>query len=165
MLPLNRFNHFFTYCCIPVKDCNPADGPPCTESEHTEMSVPMYDTVEACCGRLDWIDIGTCVAVSDVNITGLSTLRSDLFFGDADSSSCLQDCESGNFRCANAPPSVTLYDSIDACCSGELWWTEYKYCTSRSIGGYSDGWIVDFQNEKCGESNHSMLRILVCAPS
>ena len=50
---------------ILVKDCNPADGPPCPESKHTEMSAPIYDTIEACCDRLNWIDIGACILAAD----------------------------------------------------------------------------------------------------
>ena len=142
----------FSFLRVTVKDCNPSDGPPCSQPAHTESSAPIYDTVEACCERLNWIDIGTCVAVSNVDSDSESSFSSNLFFADAESDSCLQDCESGSVGCSTAPSSTALYNSIGACCAEELWWVEYKYCTSRSIGGYSDGWIVDFQNEKCGMS-------------
>ena len=129
----------------PVKDCNPADGPPCSQTEHKDLSIPIYDTLEKCCDRLNWIDIDVC--------TSFSEGRSRGFFADPSSGSCLQECDPGASDCASSvPPPLNLYDSIDACCSEGQWWVEYKYCTSRSVGEYSEGWLVDFQNEKCGMS-------------
>jgi len=71
------------------------------------------------------------------------------FFADYASSSCLKDCEPGPFGCMLVPPPVTLYDSIAACCSVGVSWVDFRYCTSRSVGNYTNGWIVDIQNEKC----------------
>ena len=145
---MNIFGH------ILVKDCNPANGPPCPETEHTEMSAPIYDTIQACCGRLDWIDIDVC--------TSFSEGRSRGYFTDPSSGSCLQECEPGASDCTSAvPPPIALYDSIDACCSEGQWWVEYKYCTSRSVGEYSGEWIVDFNQEKCGKSRDFMLYVPV----
>jgi len=78
-------------------------------------------------------------------------IPSNQFFADNSRNSCLHDCEPGPFGCLIAPPLTALYGRIDACCSS-LGWIEYKYCASRSVGKYSDGWVVDYQNAKCGES-------------
>ena len=131
-----------------MRDCDPADGPHCFGAEHKDFSAPIYDTIEVCCGRLDWIDTGACVSTSEESSIGLAFNK---FFVDFSSGTCL-DCEPGPFGCALAPSSVTLYNSIDACCSLGESWIEYKYCTSRSIGNYSDGWVIDFTDERCGES-------------
>merc|ERR1712194_418483 len=138
-----------------AKDCYPADGPPCSEIGHDDASAPIYDTAEACCGRLDWISASSCVAASEDNSTGSSVLPLSQFFPDYASSSCLQDCEPGPFGCMPVPPPVALYESIDACCSTALWWVDHRYCTSRSVGNYTDGWVVDYQNAKCAKDCYS----------
>ena len=138
-----------------AKDCDPANGPPCHGIENEYSSVLIYDTVEACCGRLDWIVTSSCVSASEESPTGSltpdSTLPSNQFFADYSSNSCLKDCEPGPFGCMRVPPPVALYDSIEACCSVGMWWIDYSYCTSRSVGNYTNGWTVDFPNEKCSE--------------
>ena len=92
------------------------------------------------------------VSASEGSLTGGdSPLPSNEFFVDYSSSSCLKDCEPGPFGCMLVPPPVALYDSIAACCSVSMWWVDYSYCTSRSVGNYTNGWTVDFQNEKCSE--------------
>ena len=134
--------------CFLVKDCDPTDGPPCSRLEHTDSSVSIYDTVDACCGRLNWLDAGACVASSQEG-------RTDMFFADYASGACLRDCEQGPVGCALVPPPVALYESVDACCSVGQSWVDYQYCTSRSVGNYSDGWIVDYTDERCGESRNT----------
>ena len=131
-----------------VRDCDPADGPHCFGAEHKDPSATIYDTVEACCGRLNWIDTSTCVSASEESSMGLVFNK---FFVDYSSGTCLQNCEPGPFGCAIAPSSVTLYDDIDSCCSLGESWVDYKYCTSRSAGNYSEGWVVDYLDEKCGK--------------
>ena len=135
-----------------VKDCDPADGPPCSASAHTNPTATIYDTAQECCGRLGWIDTGACESASTDNSAGFVALASKKYFADYASGACLQDCEPGPFGCALVPPPVALYNSIDACCSVGQGWVDYKYCTSRSVGNYSDGWIVDYTDERCGES-------------
>merc|ERR1719253_755589 len=132
-----------------IKDCDPADGLPCSALETEDQSAPIYDTVEACCGRLDWIDDGACVSNSERKATASLALPSRQFFADYAAGRCRQDCEPGSLECATVPPPMSLYDSIDACCSVGIWWVDYGYCTSRSVGNYTNGWIVDFESEKC----------------
>ena len=145
---MNLFRH------VTVKDCDPTNGPPCYEIGSRDTSASIYDTVESCCGRLNWISTSACVSASETSFAGSLTLPSTQYFADYSSSSCLQDCEPGSFGCAVVPPPVALYDSIDACCSVGMGWVDYRYCTSRSIGNYTDGWVVDFLNEKCSESRN-----------
>ena len=63
----------------------------------------------------------------------------------------MKDWEPGSFGCMIVPLPVALRDSIEACCSVGMWWVDYGYCTSRSVGNYTNGWTVDFKNEKCSE--------------
>ena len=130
-----------------AKACDPADGPPCADPAHSDLSAPVYDTLAACCCRLTWVDAGVCAAASEGSSKG--------YFADYASGRCLRDCDPTPDGCSPfAPPPIALYDSIDACCVVGQGWVDYRFCTSRSIGKYSDGWVVDFQNEKCGESQN-----------
>ena len=138
---------------LTAKDCDPANGPPCYGVGNEDTSSPIFDTAEACCGRLDWISTSSCVSASTDSSPGSPAVPSNQFFADDLSSSCLQDCEPGPFGCQIALPLTPLYGSIDACCSSRGW-IEYEYCTSRSVGKYSNGWVVDYQNAKCGESSN-----------
>ena len=154
-LLLNRFKSHKLLCRVLAKDCDPASGPPCHGIETEQSSNFIYDTVEAWCGRLDWIGTSSCVSASDDSSAGSlaigSTLPSNQFFADYATNSCLKDCDPGPFGCMRVPPPVTLYDSIEACCTVAMWWVDHSYCTSRSVGNYTNGWTVDFQNEKCSE--------------
>ena len=136
-----------------VKDCNPAEGQPCSDPEHNDLSAIIYATPEACCGRLGWANLHACVAASQNSHAPLLSEPTNKYFVNYQSGSCLQDCEPGPFGCAQVPPPIVLYDDIDTCCTIGQSWVDYEYCTSRSIDSYSDGWVVDFSNEKCGESS------------
>ena len=128
-----------------VQDCDPALGPPCKDPEHTDRGAPMYDTVEQCCGRLSWVDFDTC--------TGTSTDgTSDKYWAEYTSGSCKKDCPEGEEAgCKPVPPPIGLFDSIDACCSEGMNWVNNDFCTSRSGGGYTDLWVVDYMSSTCGE--------------
>ena len=69
--------------------------------------------------------------------------------------SCLQDCEPGSENgtavCKETTPPVVLYDDVMDCCNIGQSWVDISYCASRSIGMYSEGWVVDYKNDKCGE--------------
>lgn len=63
---------------------------------------------------------------------------------------CRRDCDPGyGLGCQRMPPPVVLHDTISECCSESLSWVNMKYCDSRSVESYSNGWVVDWQNEKC----------------
>jgi len=143
-----------------IKDCDPTNGPPCYEIGSRDTSASIYDTVQTCCDRLNWISNSACVSASETSLAGSPVLATNQFFADYSSSSCLQDCEPGSFGCAVVPPPAALYDSIDACCSVGMGWVDYRYCMSRSIGKYTDGWVVDFLNEKCSESRNLWYHML-----
>ena len=113
----------------------------------------LYKTFNACCEHhLFW---STDCEAYDANGNAGEGLGepTNKYFVDYQSGSCLQDCEPGPFGCAQVPPPIVLYDDIDTCCTIGQSWVDYEYCTSRSIDSYSDGWVVDFSNEKCGESS------------
>ena len=90
----------------------------------------LYKTYEECCAtHFSWA-LNECANNAEED----SNHPSNLFFADLSSNSCLQDCEPGPFGCAIAPPSVTLYASIEACCSLGQWYVDFEYCTLRSYG-------------------------------
>ena len=152
---LNNLKCQNIFCHVLAQDCDPTSGPPCHGIENKQGSTPIHDTVEACCDSLDWIGTNSCVSASEGSSTGSlasgNTLPSNRFFADFETNSCLKDCDPGPFGCMRVPPPVTLYDSIEACCTVAMWWVDHSYCTSRSVGNYTNGWTVDFQNEKCSE--------------
>ena len=117
----------------------------------TQPTIWLFASREECCARFFGWAFEECAAGAS---SGSPALLSNQFFADYSSSSCLQDCEPGPFGCAVVPPPVALYDSIDACCSMGMGWVDYRYCTSRSTGSYTDGWVVDFLNDKCSKSRN-----------
>lgn len=68
------------------------------------------------------------------------------------------DCKLGTFCCAILPSLSPVHPDINACCSLGKRWVEYKYCTSRSVGKYNDGWVIDYLNETCSESLSSIQK-------
>ena len=139
-----------------AKDCDPVEGLPCM-GHPPESSPQLFDTSSSCCTEtLWWIDVGQCITDTNggSNVTGGGGLvqPSNKYFVDYQTGSCLQDCEPGPFGCALVPPPIVLYDTIEVCCAIGQWWVDFDYCTSRSIDDYSDGWIVDYTNQKCCES-------------
>ena len=99
----------------------------------------IFDTNAACCEEFFGWAMQECTWEADGR-----PAPACLYVADDERGSCMLDCEPGPF----AHPR---YDSIHTCCTEDQWWVEYKYCASRSAGNYSDGWVVNFQNEKCGE--------------
>jgi len=139
-----------------AKDCNPDEGPHCSDPGHNDLSATIFVTPQECCGALlGWVDLDSCVAYSENDESGNggegSLEPSNKFFADYQSGSCLQECEPGPFGCAIVPPPIALYDTIEACCAVGQSWVNFDYCTSRSVGEYSNGWVVDYKHEKCAK--------------
>jgi len=87
---------------------------------------------------------------SEVELSSISDSEpSNKFYADYSSGSCMKDCEPGPFGCAIVPPPVVLYDTIELCCAMGQSWIDFGYCTSRSVGDYTNGWVVDYSIEKC----------------
>ena len=114
------------------------------------QNTELYDNFHICCERHTWWQ-DDCSAY-DENGNGGSPKHSNQYFADFDSGSCLKDCEPGPLGCASVPPPIALYETIEACCAMTQNWVDTKYCLSRSNGTYSDGWVVSYDDEKCGES-------------
>lgn len=131
-----------------VKECN---GPaPCNGRAVSYQE--LYETFSVCCQLHLWWKLD-CAAYDENGNGGEGILEpSNKYFVDYQTGSCLQDCEPGPFGCALVPPPIVLYDTIEVCCAIGQWWVDFDYCTSRSIDDYSDGWIVDYTNQKCCES-------------
>mmetsp|Transcript_6630 Transcript_6630/g.8769 ORF Transcript_6630/g.8769 Transcript_6630/m.8769 type:complete len:304 (+) Transcript_6630:2-913(+) len=109
----------------------------------------LYDSYTECCQfHLWWIEGISCSSLpGEANSNG--TEPGPKLFVDFDSGSCIKDCEPGTEGCAEAPPSIKLYDDIESCCELGQSWVDHKYCVSRSYGNYSNGWIVDYSQEIC----------------
>jgi len=73
----------------------------------------------------------------------------DKSYANYETGTCFQDCAPGPFGCAIAPPPVQLYDTIEDCCAESQPWVDLAYCTSRSVGDLTEGWVVDWTNMKC----------------
>merc|ERR1712176_16876 len=158
-----------------MKDCDPALGPPCSNSEHNDQSAPIFDTAKDCCDTsLSWVDADVCTSLScsrgpaptstssssssaislssSTSSSADGTGRSGKYFADYNSGSCFKDaapCAEDPVTCAEAPPPVQLYDSIADCCKRGQSWINFDFCTSRSVGEYTNGWVVSYNKVKC----------------
>ena len=131
-----------------MKDCDPSLGPPCSDPEHDDQSAPIFDTSQECCDTsLGWVDADACASTS---VSGFS----NKFFVDYPTGSCFKDappCPGEGFTCEKVPPPVDVYDSIEECCQQGQSWVNLDFCTSRSNGRFTNGWVVDYGKSKCGE--------------
>ena len=86
--------------------------------------------------------------------TSCNSEFSSEFFVDYSSGSCFKDaapCPDEVFTCKKVPPPIQTYKSIEECCEQGQSWVDFGFCTSRSIGNYTNGWVVDYTAERCGE--------------
>jgi len=163
-----------------MKDCDPALGPPCSNSEHNDQSAPIFDTAKDCCDTsLSWVDADVCTSLSGsrgpaptstssssssaISLSSSTSSSADgtgrqpegysgQFFVDYRTGSCFKDappCPDEDFTCEKVPPPVDVYESIDECCKEGQSWVDFGFCTSRSVGDYTNGWVVDYRAEKC----------------
>lgn len=126
-----------------VKDCDPA-GAGCG-GILTDGSVPMYNSVAACCaGSLGHMDAALCAEFS------VPSGGTNKYFPDAHRSICLKDCEPGaSVGCTRiTSPSAKLYPSLDTCCES-MPWVSSEYCHSRSMEQRSGKWFADDGNHIC----------------
>ena len=103
----------------------------------------LKESLERCCEQYFTWALEECMSEGELILT------TNKYFADFHSSMCLQDCPEGPFCCNRAPPRTVLYDSIEACCGIAMSLVDHSYCYSRSIGGYSNGWVVDYEGSKC----------------
>ena len=145
-----------------VMDC---DGPDVNCGGKAALYDELYETFTECCELHLWWTSTDC-AISPSNETGSGGEQhySFKYFTDYMTGSCLQDCDPGSDEgaivCKEIPPPVVLYDDVTDCCDIGQSWVDISYCTSRSVGIYSEGWVVNYENSKCGESYHMKLFIL-----
>lgn len=110
----------------------------------------FFDTAEECCSKnLSWVDGDLCASKS-FGIPSEKWFSPD---GGLDFR-CAKDCgpaELAEPYCADAKPhdSAVLFDSVEDCCSGSLWWVDSDSCIARTTGGYTNGWYVDYAGLKC----------------
>lgn len=134
-----------------VKDCDPSLGPPCSDPEHDDQSAPIFTTVRECCDTsLGWVDADACESTSD-NDEPVGEF-SNQFFVNYPTGSCFKDaepCPGEGFTCEKVPPPVDVYESVEECCKQGQSWVDFGFCTSRSVGGFTNGWVVDYGLQKC----------------
>lgn len=103
----------------------------------------LYSTPERCCQQhFGW-------AYEECLNEGQPLKNTNKYFADYDSGSCLRDCDSG-FGCEDVPPPINVYDTIGECCASQTW-IDPQFCSTRSRGEVSNGWVVDYTNNKCGK--------------
>ena len=144
--------------CVGVQSCDTLPELTCVPihlivlclSDPRCQFLELYPTFHVCCDTHLWWQ-GDCSAF-DENGQGGTPKHSNQYFADFDSGSCLRDCEPGPFGCASVPPPIEVYETIEACCSIAQTWVDIDFCMSRSNGTYSDGWVVNFEDETCGKS-------------
>eukprot|EP00956_Cyclotella_meneghiniana_P013946 scaffold20531_cov67-Cyclotella_meneghiniana.AAC.2 len=122
----------------------------------------LYETPSICCeSGLSHVAKDYCVAQSlgeeykgsnkyYVEDTAATRLIGKWFLSNPTDTVCSKDCITAELTansgspesyCADIPESrVVLFDSVEACCSGALWWINANSCASRTIGGYTNLW-------------------------
>jgi hypothetical protein len=117
---------------FPVRDCDPADGPPCSETEHIDSSADIFATPQECCQMIPWLDADVCVSDSESIPSYTNTFYVSHF-----DMKCGQDCDSAQgLPCMGRRPasSPVQYDSASACCSEELSWIVLNDCITDTYG-------------------------------
>ena len=103
-------------------DCNPADGPPCAATEHTDVSARIFGTADECCGTLlGWLDLDECVADSKYGSPPLSGMWYVIWgYGDA---RCVNECDGPDANCGGkASDYKELYGTFKECCEIHTWY-------------------------------------------
>ena len=110
----------------------------------------LYETFNECCEtRLWWQQ--DCAAYDE---NGSGEQYSVKYFTNYETASCQQVCEPSDdgFVCKKVSRRIALFDSVQACCDIGQPWVDISYCVSRSVSSYSEGWVVNYEESKCGES-------------
>jgi len=103
-------------------DCDPAEGPPCSDPEHSVPSGTIVATPEECCQtKLGWIG-DLCVAKSK-NIA----YYTDKYHVDCKGFKCAKECDPKAGLPMGNPPALSgvpteRFDTAEACCVGNLGW-------------------------------------------
>ena len=146
-----------------AQDCDPELGSSCKSTPHNDHSAMMFSSAEECCReRLGWILIDVCTSQSKIE-TGDSTAESNptnLYYIDWAEGRCLKDCPPDQeFGCEPVPPPIALYDSIGQCCDAAGDSVNDEFCATRSVGGYTYGWVVDYTEitHKCSQDCNPAL--------
>ena len=132
-------------------DCDPADGPPCAETVHSDPYATIFATPEECCQtKLGWLNLEACDATSQ-NIEFFS----DKFYPDYVGLKCAQDCDiAAGSPCKGNPPASTgasahHFESAQTCCEERLGWIDLDECIADTNGVAlsnqgSGEWYVDW---------------------
>ena len=162
---------------------NECDGPDELCGGKADDYKELYETFKECCERHTWFNTDCTADVPTPDGGGISTSDSgggalsvstsprysNKYFANYLDANCLRDCETGtSFGCAPVPPNAILYMSIETCCKLGQKWVDISYCSSRSVGAYSEGWFVDYTpgtREQCGEYSCSKILLLTYSRS
>ena len=131
---------------------NECDGPDENCGGKASDYKELYETFNECCEFHTWYNTDCTANVPTPGSGQFGPAYSNKYFTNFETASCLRDCEPGSsFGCAQVPSYAVLFDTVDGCCSIGQSWVDHSYCTSRSVGTYSDGWFVDYALMRCGE--------------
>ena len=115
-------------CHLSVKDCDPSNGPPC--SEHSDLSAKIFSDAGECCETLlGWVRFEWCVANSE-NETPSSSGKWFVEYAIGGDPKCVKECDDPeDADCRGlAEEYQELYDSFDECCKFHLWWIPDSPC-------------------------------------
>ena len=96
----------------------------------------IYSSVEECCGRLDWIDLDSCVATSSGN-SGSSPQWSNQFYVDFAGDKCAKECDPDDGLPCMGKPTVAApeyFGSVRACCDEAFHWKRTDLCIDQTYG-------------------------------
>eukprot|EP00956_Cyclotella_meneghiniana_P009419 scaffold13016_cov38-Cyclotella_meneghiniana.AAC.2 len=107
-----------------------------------ESWVVLHETAQSCCAHeYRWIDNELCAARSTHSTLGK-------YWADKTSGKCEDDSV-----VPTKDLSITIYESIEACCSEELTWLSKDTCLNASgvllAGLGSNKYYIDFTNQQC----------------
>ena len=80
-------------------------------ASYIETNGWLHSSKDVCCKT--HFNYAYDVCMNDGNPAG----PTNLYFADFMSGKCLQDCHTGPFGCAQVPPPIVLYDTIEGECS------------------------------------------------
>jgi hypothetical protein len=113
-----------TILSFSVKDCNPSNGPPCSNPK--SVSAQIFASPDECCGTdgFKYLDLDTCVVNS---LTGgrrklLSGKWYYLFEHNGVRHECVRECDGPEANCAGkASDYKFIYNSFRDCCEHNLY--------------------------------------------
>jgi len=104
-----------------TRDCRPSSNDPTCSGIIEESWVELYDKPETCCDfHFDYIDNELCAGRSSMTPV-------EKYWPDKARSKCFKDSDT-----PAQDLDVSIYDTIDECCSETIGWLSKKNCVAAS---------------------------------